>query len=38
MRTDVPKRLAELQAAFLKEAEKNKAFPIGAGAWLRIHP
>jgi arylsulfatase len=33
-----PKRLAQLQAVFLKEAEANKAFPIGAGAWLRIRP
>ena len=33
-----PKRLADLQALFLKEAEANKAFPIGAGIWLRIHP
>ena len=33
-----PKRLEELKALFLKEAEANKAFPIGAGIWLRIHP
>jgi arylsulfatase len=33
-----PKRLAELQSAYLKQAEANKAFPIGAGNWLRIHP
>jgi arylsulfatase A-like enzyme len=33
-----PKRLADLKALFLKEAEANKAFPIGAGIWLRLHP
>jgi arylsulfatase A-like enzyme len=33
-----PKRLAAMKQLFLKEAEKNKAFPIGAGMWLRIHP
>jgi len=33
-----PQRLAELQALFLKEAEANKVFPIGAGNWLRLHP
>ncbi len=33
-----PKRLKDLQALFLKEAEANKAFPIGAGIWLRLHP
>lgn len=33
-----PKRLAELKALFLKEAKANKAFPIGAGNWLRLHP
>jgi hypothetical protein len=33
-----PRKLAELKALFLKEAEANKAFPIGAGLWLRIHP
>jgi hypothetical protein len=33
-----PKRLASMKQLFLKEAEKNKAFPIGAGMWLRIHP
>ena len=27
-----------MQALFLKEAEANKVFPIGAGIWLRIHP
>jgi arylsulfatase A-like enzyme len=31
-------RLDELKALFLKEAEANKVFPIGAGIWLRIHP
>ncbi len=33
-----PQKLAELKALFLKEAKANKAFPIGAGNWLRIHP
>ena len=33
-----PKRLGELKKLFLKEAETNKVFPIGAGIWLRIHP
>jgi arylsulfatase len=33
-----PKRLVDMQALFLKEAEANKAFPIGAGIWLRLHP
>ena len=27
-----------MKALFLKEAKANKAFPIGAGIWLRIHP
>lgn len=35
---DHPEKLAELQELFLKEAEDNKDFPIGAGIWLRIHP
>jgi arylsulfatase A-like enzyme len=33
-----PQRLAELKALFLKEAAANKAFPLGAGLWTRIHP
>ena len=33
-----PKRLTDLKALFLKEAEENQVFPIGAGIWLRIHP
>jgi arylsulfatase len=33
-----PERLAAMQALFLEQAEANKAFPIGAGIWLRIHP
>jgi arylsulfatase len=36
--TKEPKRLAELKAMFLEVAKDNKAFPIGAGNWLRIHP
>jgi arylsulfatase len=33
-----PERLEEMKKAFLKLAEDNKAFPIGAGNWLRLHP
>jgi arylsulfatase A-like enzyme len=33
-----PKRLEEMKALFLKEAQANNVFPIGAGIWLRIHP
>jgi arylsulfatase len=31
-------RLEKMKALFLKEAEANKVFPIGAGIWLRLHP
>lgn len=33
-----PERLAAMKARFLEVAEENKAFPIGAGNWLRLHP
>ncbi len=33
-----PERLAKMKELFLEEAKKNKAFPIGAGIWLRLHP
>ncbi|MGB5208599.1 MAG: sulfatase-like hydrolase/transferase, partial [Azonexus sp.] len=33
-----PKKLAELKKEFDKQARENKAWPIGAGTWLRIHP
>jgi arylsulfatase A-like enzyme len=33
-----PAKLAEMKALFLKEAEANKVFPIGAGIWTRLHP
>jgi len=33
-----PKKLAELKKEFDKQAKDNKAWPIGAGTWLRIHP
>jgi arylsulfatase len=33
-----PEKLEEMKKLFLVEAEKNKAFPIGAGIWLRLHP
>ena len=31
-------KLDELKKVFLSEAQKNKAFPLGAGIWLRLHP
>ncbi len=34
----MPDKLAELKREFLALAEDNKAFPIGAGNWLRLHP
>ncbi len=33
-----PKRLEEMKALFLAEARENKAFPIGAALWTRLHP
>jgi len=33
-----PEKVEEMKALFLKEAKANKAFPIGAGNWLRLHP
>ena len=33
-----PEKLKELRERFLTVAEENKAFPIGAGIWLRLHP
>lgn len=33
-----PEKLAEMKALFMEEAKANKAFPIGAGLWLRMHP
>ncbi|HEY6511770.1 MAG TPA: arylsulfatase [Burkholderiaceae bacterium] len=33
-----PAKLAELKKRFLAVAEDNKAFPIGAGNWLRTRP
>jgi len=33
-----PEKLAELKAAFLKAAQDNQAFPIGAAMWTRLHP
>jgi len=33
-----PQRLDAMKALFVAEAKENKAFPIGAGIWLRIHP
>ena len=33
-----PEKVEEMKKLFLVQAEENKAFPIGAGVWLRIHP
>ena len=33
-----PEKLDEMKKFFLEQAKENKAFPIGAGIWLRIHP
>jgi len=33
-----PDRLEAMQALFLEEAKENKAFPIGAALWTRLHP
>ncbi len=33
-----PQRVEVMKAAFLKVAEENQVFPIGAGIWLRLHP
>ena len=33
-----PDKLAALKAEFLRLAEDNADFPIGAGNWLRLHP
>ncbi|MCI0632562.1 MAG: sulfatase-like hydrolase/transferase, partial [Actinobacteria bacterium] len=33
-----PKRLDDLKAFFLKEAEANKVLPVGASLWTRLHP
>jgi Sulfatase len=35
---EMPDKLAEMKSLFLEQAKENKAFPIGAGIWLRIHP
>ncbi len=34
----MPEKLSELKQEFMKLAEANKDFPIGAGNWLRLHP
>ena len=34
----MPEKLEELKQEFMKLAEANKDFPIGAGNWLRLHP
>jgi arylsulfatase len=35
---DQPRKLADMKALFLEEAQANKVFPIGAGIWTRLHP
>ncbi|MCA9038047.1 MAG: arylsulfatase [Planctomycetaceae bacterium] len=34
----MPDKLEELKQEFMKLAEANQDFPIGAGNWLRLHP
>jgi arylsulfatase len=34
----MPEKLDELKQEFMKLAEANQDFPIGAGNWLRLHP
>ncbi len=36
--TRMPEKLEKMKKDFLALAEDNKAFPIGAGNWLRLHP
>lgn len=33
-----PERLKKMKALFIDQAKDNKALPIGAGIWLRLHP
>ena len=33
-----PARVEAMKSRFLEVAKDNKAFPIGAGNWLRLHP
>jgi arylsulfatase len=33
-----PRKVTELTALFMKEAEANKAFPIGGSFWYALHP
>jgi arylsulfatase len=33
-----PRKVNELTALFMKEAEVNKAFPIGGSFWYALHP
>ena len=35
---EMPEKTEEMKQLFLAQAEANKAFPIGAGIWLRLHP
>jgi arylsulfatase len=35
---EMPGKTEEMKTLFLAQAKDNKAFPIGAGLWLRIHP
>jgi arylsulfatase len=34
----MPEKLDELKQEFMRLAEANQDFPIGAGNWLRLHP
>jgi arylsulfatase A-like enzyme len=34
----MPEKLEQLEQEFMKLAEANEDFPIGAGNWLRLHP
>ncbi len=34
----MPEKLEELKTEFMKLAEENQDFPIGAGNWLRLNP
>jgi arylsulfatase len=36
--SEQPDRLAKMKKLFLAQSKENKAFPIGAGIWLRLHP
>jgi arylsulfatase len=33
-----PRKVADLKAVFMKEAEANRVFPIGGSNWVALHP